>query len=114
MQTYQRVCAVVGRVAGFDPATIGPAQCLGPTQTPNFYDRQGAAKPLELDSLDRVALAMELEDEFRIQITDDEVDSPQIDHVGGLVAFVQGKIDAQPKTYGDLLKLITLAPKRFA
>jgi acyl carrier protein len=115
--TCQRVCRVIGALAGIDPDDIGPGQCLGYVATPNHY-ADPPAKPLELDSLDRVQLAMHLEDEFSIQITDDEADQPALDHVGGLVAFVQGKLDArgdrfqpfgvgipgaQPMVYGDLI-----------
>src|SRR4051812_11669365 len=106
--TYKRVCQVIGTLAGIDPEKIAPAQALGPSPTPNFYWHnavKGALEPtpIDLDSLDRVALAMQLEDEFGITITDDEVDDHALNHVGGLVAFVQGKLDAKPRTYGDLL-----------
>lgn len=100
MQTYSRVCRVIGDLAGIDPASIGPGQCLGYESSANFYSK--GARPLELDSLDRVTLAMKLEDEFKITLSDEEVDNPALDHVGGLVAFVQGKLDAKPQTYGDL------------
>jgi acyl carrier protein len=93
-QTYQRVSQVIADLVGCAPESIGPGQCLGYRQTTNLY-ASTETKPLELDSLDRVSLAMKLEDEFHIEIPDAEVDDPAIDHVGGLVAFIQGKLDAR-------------------
>lgn len=97
--TYKRVCRVIAELAGTDADSIGPGQSLGQRQTPNFYWQSlvinsEPPKPIGFDSLDLVQLAMALEEEFDIAISDDEVDSPAIDHVGGLVAFVQGKLDA--------------------
>jgi acyl carrier protein len=47
---------------------------------------------LELDSLDRVALAMELEDHFGIEISDAEVDDRRLANVEGLIACVERKV----------------------
>jgi acyl carrier protein len=103
-QTHTRVSRVIARLAGIEAEDIGPGRSLGQRATPNFYSHD--AKPIGFDSLDLIALAMELEGEFCITISDEEVDSPALDHVGGLVAFVQGKLDAKPKTYGDLTPLL--------
>ena len=107
--TYKRVARVIADLAGLDADKIGPAQSLGQKQAPNFYwhsSVKGAPadppKPIGLDSLDLVQLAMNLEEEFGISISDEEVDAPALDHVGGLAAFIQGKVDAKPKTYGDI------------
>jgi acyl carrier protein len=107
--TYKRVCRVIADLAATDADRIGPGQSLGQKQTPNFYwhsQVKGAPlpAPIGFDSLDLVQLAMNLEEEFAITISDSEVDSRELDHVGGLVAFVQGKLDAKPKprTYGDI------------
>lgn len=100
-QTWHRVSAVIAKYSGVAVEAIGPGQCLGETQTPNFYDTAGKATPLALDSFDRIEIGQALEEEFAIKISDDELDGPALDHVGGLVAFVQGKIDAKPKTYGE-------------
>jgi acyl carrier protein len=94
-QTYQRICRVIGELTGKDPSTIAPGQSLGYEQKPNIYASL-VTQPLEIDSLDRVVLAMALEDEFSIAIPDDVVDDPALDHVGGLCAYVQGKLDAKP------------------
>jgi acyl carrier protein len=112
--TYKRVCRVIGELTGIDPPGIGPGQNLGYEHRPNFYWQSlvinaEPPKPLELDSFDRIQLAMQLEEEFDILISDDEVDDLAIDHVGGLVAFVQGKLDAKPKTYGEAQHLINAA-----
>lgn len=53
-------------------------------------------KDLDLDSLDRVELAMVLEDTFRIEIRDEEVDNPDLDHVGALIELVERKLAAKP------------------
>lgn len=104
-QTYQRVCRVIGDLAGIDPAGIGPGQSLGYEQTPNFYWQPSTKhhqigdphpmRPLELDSLDLWSLIMSLEEEFDIEISDEDAHMPSLGHVGGLVAFVQGKLDAR-------------------
>lgn len=47
---------------------------------------------LGLDSLDRVELAMVLEDTFNVRITDEEVDNPDLDHVGALIELVEQKL----------------------
>ncbi len=51
---------------------------------------------LDLDSMDRVLLAMKCEEEFGIEIPDDDVDKNALGTFGGLVAYVQGKLDASP------------------
>lgn len=106
-QTYQRVCHVIAKMTLIEADKISPSQSLGQRQTPNHYwhcSVKGALppQPIGFDSLDLVQLAMNLEEEFDISISDEEVDSPAIDHVGGLVAFVQGKLDAKPRFYGDI------------
>lgn len=50
---------------------------------------------LDLDSMDRVLLAMKLEEEFGIEIPDDDVDKGALGTFGGLVAYVQGRLDAK-------------------
>jgi acyl carrier protein len=49
---------------------------------------------LDLDSLDRIELAMVLEDTFLIEITDAEVDNPMLDSVGALIDLVEQKLAA--------------------
>lgn len=59
---------------------------------------------LQLDSLDLIETTIKIEREFNIDITDEETDKPALGTFGGLVAFVQGKLDADPdrKNYGTL------------
>ena len=50
---------------------------------------------LDLDSLDRVELAMRVEDEFHIEMPDGDVDLPALGTFGGLCSYVQGKLDSR-------------------
>lgn len=53
--------------------------------------RPGKPGSLELDSIDRMEFAMELEDEFQIEIPDDDCD--QIDaSVTGVVAYINRRL----------------------
>jgi len=45
-----------------------------------------------MDSLGLVQFIVELEDEFDIQFTDEELDSPDFKKVGGLIKLIEGKI----------------------
>lgn len=61
---------------------------------------------LELDSLDRLELAMVLEDAFGVEIPDTEVDDPRLSTVGALIDLVERKTAAIEKialdsTYGS-------------
>lgn len=49
-------------------------------------------RDLELDSLDRIELAMVIEDHFGIEIPDDEVDDVSLGIVAGLVDYVERKL----------------------
>lgn len=53
---------------------------------------------------DLIETTIKIEREFNIDITDEETDKPALGTFGGLVAFVQGKLDADPdrKNYGTL------------
>lgn len=46
---------------------------------------------LELDSLDRIELAMCLEDAFGVDIPDNEVDDPKLNSVAALVELIEAK-----------------------
>lgn len=50
---------------------------------------------LDLDSLDLIQLALEIEKEFGIELPDEDVDKPSLGTFGGLVAYVEGKLMAQ-------------------
>jgi acyl carrier protein len=50
---------------------------------------------LDLDSLDRVQLAMEVEDHFGIVIPDEEVEDETLGVVSGLIARVEAKLALQ-------------------
>lgn len=60
-----------------------------------FNNETSLVRDLQLDSLDRIELAMKLEDEFGLEIPDGDVDKPALGTFGGLCAYVQGKIDAR-------------------
>lgn len=95
MQTISRISRIIADMTGLPTEEIHAGQALGTVPVPNFHDREGRQTPLDLDSLDRIQLAMKIEDEFGIDLTDDEVDKPELAYVAGLAAFVQGKIDAK-------------------
>lgn len=80
----------------FAPLSVTLKECAGivPLGWLDLVEKPSEPKPIGLDSLDLIQLAMGLEEEFDISISDAEVDDKRIDHVGGLVAFVQGKLDA--------------------
>lgn len=61
----------------------------------SFHNETTLAGDLDLDSLDLVTLAMKIEDEFGIEISDDDVDSPALGTFGGLVAHVEGKLHSR-------------------
>lgn len=50
---------------------------------------------LDLDSLDRVEVAMRIEDALGIEIPDDDVDSAALGTFGGLCAYARGKLDVK-------------------
>lgn len=54
---------------------------------PELTDETHLARDLDVDSLDRADIAMEVEDEFQIEITDDEVAA--IETVGDLIRCVE-------------------------
>ena len=60
-----------------------------------LHDETKLGDKLLLDSLDLIELAMLLEDEFGINIPDRDVDTPELSTFGGLVSYVQGKVDEQ-------------------
>lgn len=103
-ETWQRVCNVLAIFSGIEPRAMAPGQCLGEAQTANHYDATAFLKPLGLDSLDLIEVTLKLQEEFGIEITDAECDSPALGHIAGLVAFVQGKLDSKPpplRSVGD-------------
>lgn len=50
---------------------------------------------LDLDSLDRIELAMQLEEVFDISIPDEAVDNPVLGTVVGLVAYIEAVLERQ-------------------
>lgn len=85
METYERVVALAAEHSGID-RPIGPLTPVG-------------EDGLELDSLDKVQFTLLLEEEFGIEISDEETDRPELGTIGGLVEFVQNKLDAKPAPY---------------
>lgn len=49
---------------------------------------------LGLDSLERIELRLAIEDAFDIVIPDKDADAPALETVGGIAAYVQGRLDA--------------------
>jgi acyl carrier protein len=60
------------------------------------YIDSDLVEDLELDSLDRVQLAMELEEEFDIVIPDEDVDRPELGRISGLTEYIERKIAPTP------------------
>jgi acyl carrier protein len=79
METYERVQALIAKHAGVPLEQVTPMAELD--------------QHLQLDSLDRIELAMRLEEEFHIQISDEEVDEDRYGRVDGLVALVTDKLE---------------------
>ncbi len=47
---------------------------------------------LHLDSLDKIQVAVDLEEAFSIEIPDDDIDDPRLGYAAGIVAYVEGKV----------------------
>lgn len=74
--TYDRVKKIIVDRLGVDEAEV--------THEASFKDDLGA------DSLDVVELVMELEDEFDLEISDEEAE--KINKVGEVVAYIQSQL----------------------
>ena len=61
----------------------------------SFHNETTLRGDLDLDSLDLIEVAMLVETEFAIDIPDDDVDSAAMGTLGGLTAYVRGKLDAR-------------------
>lgn len=68
------------------------------------------AGDLDLDSLDRVELAMRLEDRFHIKIDDRDVDDRKHSTVAGLIELVQDKICVRATRFASLGVLVQTVP----
>lgn len=55
---------------------------------------------LELDSMDRIQLAIEVEKEFNIDLPDEDVDDPSLGTIDGLIAYVEGKLTPLTVVHG--------------
>ncbi len=78
--TLERVKKIVCEQMGATPEKI--------TEETSFINDLGA------DSLDTVELVMEFEDEFKIEIPDE--DAEQIQTVGAAVSYIEGKLSKEP------------------
>lgn len=47
---------------------------------------------LDLDSLDKIQVAVDLEEAFNIEIPDDDVDDPRLGTAAGIVAYIEGRV----------------------
>lgn len=72
--TDQRVKAILVEHLGVEADKVTPdiRLCPDPGALKRFYDSGGGLHDLGADSLDVVELVMTFEEEFRIEITDDE------------------------------------------
>jgi acyl carrier protein len=85
--TIAKVRALLARFSGVPAADIGMDQPL----SANAHDGG-----LDLDSLDRIELAIGIGEEFGFDIPDDHVDRPELGTMGGLAAYVEGRLERQP------------------
>ncbi len=79
MTTQDRIAALIVKYAGLTEPL---------TPETNF------AADLAFDSLDLISLAMEIEDEFSIEMPDSDVDKPELGTLGGVTGYVEGKLAA--------------------
>lgn len=49
-------------------------------------------KGLDLDSLDRIGIAMKLEEAFGIEIPDDDIDREEMGTPAGLITYISGRL----------------------
>lgn len=68
------------------PDEIKPEHRIG------AWDEPGFGEDLGEDSLDRVEIVMEMEDEFHLEISDEDATAWKT--IGDMVAYVDGKITA--------------------
>jgi len=78
-EIFEKVCAIVSEQMGVDKSEIS-------TETSFVND-------LNADSLDTVELVMELEDEFDLNIPDE--DAEKLQTIGAAVEFIEKHISAQ-------------------
>jgi acyl carrier protein len=57
-------------------------------------DEARLLEDLDLDSLDRVQVAVDIEQRYNIDIPDEDVDNPALGTVRGLMAYVSGRLTA--------------------
>lgn len=57
-----------------------------------FTDETRLHGDLNLDSLDLIELSLKIDDEFGIEIDDDELDAPESGTVGGMAALIERKL----------------------
>lgn len=92
MEVHERVVALVAEMSGVPAEKITPGSPIGNEPMQSIYDPDAKCDPLDLDSLDRVDLAVALERTFDIALTDDELTDHKHGTVGGLVALVNDKL----------------------
>lgn len=78
-EIFEKVCSIVSEQMGVDKAEIKPETSF--------------VNDLNADSLDTVELVMELEDEFDMNIPDEEAEKLQT--VGAAVDFIEKQISAK-------------------
>ena len=79
-----KVRLLVAEHAGLELEAVQPAHSLQPVPHP---------EGLDLDSLDRVEIVMRAEDEFGLEITDEEVEA--VTDVASLIKLVQDRLGSK-------------------
>lgn len=75
IMVFEKVCEIISKQLDIDPATI--------TMESRLID------DLKADSLDIVELIMDLEQEFNIEIPDEEL--PKVQTIGDVVGYIEKK-----------------------
>jgi len=89
MNTLDRVKAVIGDHLGVATVTISEDAIFAPVKAGEMTN---GTQHLDFDSLDRIELAMKLEEHFGIDIPDADVDQPELGTVSGVVAYISRRL----------------------
>ncbi len=73
---YEKVVSIVADQLGIDPATITPESAL--------------VEDLKADSIDIVALIMDLESEYGLEVSDEQI--AKLRTVSDIVTFLEGNV----------------------
>jgi acyl carrier protein len=92
--TADRVKEIITENLGVEPGKVVPDIRLIPEDHAHHHWSQSGGGPADLgaDSLDIVELVMTLEDEFRVEITDDEAEKLSTGTVADFISLVESKL----------------------